>query len=48
MRKYNCNNKFINYAHRGASVYAPENTMIVFEKAIEIKIRRYFNEICIK
>lgn len=27
---------FINYAHRGASAYAPENTMIAFKKAIEL------------
>lgn len=30
-------NNFINYAHRGASSYAPENTMSAFNKAIEIK-----------
>ena len=30
-------NKFINYAHRGASAYAPENTMSAFEKAVELK-----------
>lgn len=29
-------NKFINYAHRGASNYAPENTMVAFQKAIEL------------
>lgn len=29
-------NKFINYAHRGASSYAPENTMEAFQKAIEL------------
>jgi len=28
--------KFINYAHRGASAYAPENTMISFKKGIEL------------
>lgn len=28
---------FINYAHRGASHYAPENTMIAFRKALELK-----------
>ena len=28
---------FINYAHRGASAYAPENTMSAFEKAVELK-----------
>ena len=27
--------KFINYAHRGASSYAPENTMSAFELAIK-------------
>lgn len=26
-------NTFINYAHRGASAYAPENTMPAFKKA---------------
>lgn len=26
--------KFINYAHRGASAYAPENTMVAFKKAL--------------
>lgn len=30
-------NRFINYAHRGASAYAPENTMSAFRKAIELK-----------
>ena len=30
-------NRFINYAHRGASDYAPENTMSAFRKAIELK-----------
>lgn len=29
-------NKFINYAHRGASNYAPENTTVAFQKAIEL------------
>lgn len=29
-------NKFINYAHRGASSYAPENTKSAFRKAIEL------------
>lgn len=27
---------FINYAHRGASAYAPENTLISFEKGLEL------------
>ena len=27
---------FVNYAHRGASAYAPENTMSSFRKALEI------------
>lgn len=27
---------FVNYAHRGASQYAPENTMAAFKKAIEL------------
>ena len=27
---------FINYAHRGASAYAPENTMAAFKKGIEL------------
>lgn len=31
---------FINYAHRGASEYAPENTMSSFRKAIEMKASR--------
>lgn len=26
----------INYAHRGASIYYPENTMLAFEKALEL------------
>ncbi|HCQ89799.1 MAG TPA: hypothetical protein DIU45_08730, partial [Clostridium sp.] len=26
----------INFAHRGASMYYPENTMVAFEKAIEM------------
>lgn len=30
-------NKLINYAHRGASAYAPENTMSSFELALELK-----------
>ena len=29
--------KYIIYAHRGASAYAPENTKVAFEKAIELK-----------
>lgn len=29
-------NMFVNYAHRGASAYAPENTMSSFRKALEI------------
>lgn len=29
-------NNFIVYAHRGASAYAPENTRIAFEKAIQL------------
>lgn len=29
-------NKFINYAHRGASQYFPENTMLSFKKGIEL------------
>lgn len=29
-------NTFINYAHRGASAYAPENTMSAFKKAFAI------------
>ncbi len=35
--KYNTlkNHKYIVYAHRGASAYAPENTKVAFEKAIE-------------
>ena len=28
---------FINYAHRGASAYAPENTMASFRKALEMR-----------
>lgn len=37
--KYNFTraNDFIIYAHRGASAYAPENTKVAFEKAIELK-----------
>lgn len=27
---------FVNYAHRGASAYAPENTMVAFQKGIEL------------
>lgn len=36
--KYNLvkDNKFIIYAHRGASAYAPENTRVAFKKAIEL------------
>lgn len=36
--KYNFDkaNDFIIYAHRGASAYAPENTKVAFEKAIEL------------
>lgn len=29
-------NKFVNYAHRGASAYAPENTMSSFKKAFQL------------
>lgn len=29
-------NDFVNYAHRGASAYAPENTMAAFRKALQI------------
>ena len=29
-------NRFVNYAHRGASAYAPENTISAFEKGIEL------------
>lgn len=29
-------NTFVNYAHRGASAYAPENTMSSFQKALDI------------
>lgn len=29
-------NIFVNYAHRGASAYAPENTMAAFKKAFQI------------
>lgn len=29
-------NNFVVYAHRGASAYAPENTKVAFEKAIEL------------
>ena len=29
-------NNFVNYAHRGASAYAPENTMSSFKKAFQI------------
>lgn len=28
--------QFINYAHRGASAYVPENTMVAFKKALEM------------
>lgn len=31
-------NTFINYAHRGASAYAPENTMSAFKKAFDIGV----------
>lgn len=31
---------FINYAHRGASQYAPENTISAFKKALELKANR--------
>lgn len=27
---------FVNYAHRGSSAYAPENTMISFRKALQL------------
>ena len=27
---------FVNYAHRGASAYAPENTMVSFRKALQL------------
>ena len=27
---------FVNYAHRGASAYAPENTMTSFRKALQL------------
>ena len=27
----------INYAHRGASAYVPENTMLAFKKAVELE-----------
>ena len=27
---------FVNYAHRGASAYSPENTMISFRKALQL------------
>lgn len=29
--------RFINYAHRGASAYAPENTMVAFKKVLEME-----------
>lgn len=29
-------NKFVVYAHRGASAYTPENTKVAFEKALEL------------
>lgn len=32
----NVNRSFINYAHRGASEYAPENTMLAFNMGIEM------------
>lgn len=28
---------FVNYAHRGASAYSPENTMISFRKALQLR-----------
>lgn len=28
---------FVNYAHRGASSYTPENTMSAFRKALELR-----------
>lgn len=30
-------NKTLVWAHRGASAYAPENTLAAFEKAVEMK-----------
>ena len=33
----NENRELINYAHRGASAYVPENTMLAFNKAIELE-----------
>ncbi len=35
---------FINYAHRGASAYAPENTMASFRKALEMRATGIENE----
>lgn len=35
--KGNGKNKILNIAHRGASGYAPENTIAAFEKAVEMK-----------
>ena len=32
-----CLQMFINYAHRGASEYAPENTMSAFDMALQLR-----------
>lgn len=32
------NDKFVTYAHRGASAYTPENTRVAFQRAIELKV----------